>query len=107
MLSLAFIQMIKEFSMSQFPMIGSSCNRMGSVIELVTGLPADYEVLSNFYFKCKAVGGGGDFDLEWLKRHKVNESIFQYGSNFPFCSLQGSENSFWGNIRKVSEKKKC
>ncbi len=44
---------------------------MGSVIELVTGLPFDYEVFSNFCFKCKAADGK-DLDPEWLKNHKEN-----------------------------------
>ncbi len=49
----------------------SSHNGMGFVIELVTGLPFDYEVLSNFCFKFKAVERK-DLDPEWLKNHKEN-----------------------------------
>ncbi len=49
----------------------SSHNGMGSVIELVTGLPLDYEVLSNFCFKCKALDNK-EPSQEWMKKHKEN-----------------------------------
>ena len=48
----------------------SSHNGIGSVIDLLTGLPIDYEVLSNFCFKCQANG-----DVEnrvWKEKHQLN-----------------------------------
>ena len=49
----------------------SSHNGMGSVIDLLTGLPIDYEVLSNFCQKCKIFSEKPD-DLEWKEKHKNN-----------------------------------
>eukprot|EP00795_Rhopilema_esculentum_P000838 gene838-10581_t len=44
---------------------------MGTVIDLVTGLPIDYEVLSNCYFKCKAAENQKD-DKVWKAKHSMN-----------------------------------
>ena len=49
----------------------TSHNGIAVVIDLPTGLPIDFEVLSNFCIKCKAVEGEQD-DLEWKKRHEPN-----------------------------------
>ena len=49
----------------------TSHNGIGAVIDLLTGLPIDFEVLSNFCIKCKAVEGEQE-DLEWKTRHEPN-----------------------------------
>ena len=49
----------------------SSHNGMASVIDLVTGLPVDCEVMSNFCFKYKAAEGEIE-DEEWQAKHKQN-----------------------------------
>ena len=49
----------------------SSHNGMGSVIDLLTGLPIDYEVLSNFCFKCKAAEEK-EIDPVWKQKHSDN-----------------------------------
>ena len=49
----------------------SSHNGMGSVIDFLTGLPIDYEVLSNFCQKCKIFSEKPD-DLEWKEKHRNN-----------------------------------
>ena len=51
----------------------SSHNGMASVIELFTGLPIDYEVLSNFCLKCQTASDKPPKDLEeWKKKHSPN-----------------------------------
>ena len=49
----------------------TSHNGIAAVIDLLTGLPIDFEVLSNFCIKCKAVEGQQE-DLEWKKRNEPN-----------------------------------
>ena len=49
----------------------TSHNGIAAVIDLLTGLPIDFEVLSNFCIKCKAVEGEQE-DLEWKKKHEPN-----------------------------------
>ena len=49
----------------------SSHNGMASVIDMVTGLPIDYEVLSNFCLKCK-VAESKDPSNEWKENHAKN-----------------------------------
>ena len=49
----------------------TSHNGIGAVIDLLTGLPIDFEVLSNFCIKCKAVEGEQE-DLEWKTRLEPN-----------------------------------
>ena len=44
-------------------------NGMGSVIDLLTGLPIDYEVFSNFCSKCK-IAAEQPPDPEWEEKHK-------------------------------------
>lgn len=44
----------------------SSHNGVASVIDLLTGMPVDFEVLSNFCSKCD---GKGDADAEWKEKH--------------------------------------
>ena len=46
----------------------SSHNGLASVIDLLTGLPVDFEVLSNFCFKCKAAAERPD-DPSWQEKH--------------------------------------
>ena len=46
----------------------SSHNRLASVIDLLTGLPVEFEVLSNFCFKCKAAAERPD-DPSWQEKH--------------------------------------
>ena len=41
---------------------------MAAVSDLLTGLPLDYEVLSNFCLKCKLEEGGKSSD-EWKEQH--------------------------------------
>ena len=45
----------------------SSHNGVGLVIDLLTGLPIDFEVLSNFCSKCEAMS---DSDQAWKEKHK-------------------------------------
>ena len=47
-------------------------NGMGSVIDLLTGLPIDYEVLSNFFQKCNKIYSEKPDDPEWKGKHKNN-----------------------------------
>lgn len=47
----------------------TSHNGIGCTIDLLTGLPIDYEVLSNFSFKCKT---SENKDAEWERKHKMN-----------------------------------
>ena len=49
----------------------SSHNGMASVIELLTGLPLDHEVLSNFCRKCKVMEQS-DQSEEWKLKHSRN-----------------------------------
>ena len=49
----------------------SSHNGIAAVIELNTGLPIDYEVLSNFCIKCKIAENGEPSD-EWKAKHAKN-----------------------------------
>ena len=49
----------------------SSHNGVASVIDLVTGFPVDFEVLSNYCNKCKIAEGLPD-DVEWKAKHAVN-----------------------------------
>ena len=49
----------------------SSHNGVGSVIDLLTGLPLDYEVLSNFCLKCKIAEDMPE-DQAWKEKHKSN-----------------------------------
>ena len=49
----------------------SSHNGMGSVIDLLTGLPIDYEVLSNFCSKCK-IAAEQPPDSEWEEKTRRN-----------------------------------
>eukprot|EP00795_Rhopilema_esculentum_P017497 gene17497-9115_t len=49
----------------------TSHNGIGSVIELLTGLPIDFEVLSNFCFKCKA-SEGQEISGDWKEKHSQN-----------------------------------
>eukprot|EP00112_Aurelia_sp_Birch-Aquarium-sp1_P022795 Seg6549.1 transcript_id=Seg6549.1/GoldUCD/mRNA.D3Y31 product="hypothetical protein" protein_id=Seg6549.1/GoldUCD/D3Y31 len=49
----------------------SSHNGIAAVIELNTGLPIDYEVLSNFCIKCKIAENEGTSD-EWKAKHAEN-----------------------------------
>ena len=46
----------------------SSHNGVGVVIDLLTGLPIDFEVLSNYCSKCEAKS---DSDQDWKEKHKV------------------------------------
>ena len=46
-------------------------NGLASVIDLLTGLPVDFEVLSYFCFKCKAAAERPD-DPSWQERHLPN-----------------------------------
>ena len=46
----------------------SSHNGVATVIDLLTGLPLDFEVLSNFCLKCK-LEEGNDPSNEWKKQH--------------------------------------
>ena len=48
----------------------SSHNGVGTVIDLLTGLPVDYEVLCNFCYKCQAAAGKAD--KNWEEKHKKN-----------------------------------
>ena len=48
----------------------SSHNGMASVIELMTGLPLDYEVLSNYCQKCKLAEG--EKSEEYMSKHSKN-----------------------------------
>ena len=49
----------------------SSHNGVASVIDLLTGFPLDFEVLSNYCNKCKIAEGMPD-DAEWKEKHKAN-----------------------------------
>ena len=49
----------------------TSHNGMASVIDLLTGLPIDYEILSNFCFKCKAMEGK-EVEESWVQKHANN-----------------------------------
>ena len=49
----------------------SSHNGLASVIDLITGLPVDFEVLSNFCFKCKVASDRPD-DPAWREKHQAN-----------------------------------
>ena len=49
----------------------SSHNGVASVIDLVTGFPIDFEVLSNYCNKCK-IAEGLPGDAEWKAKHAVN-----------------------------------
>ena len=44
---------------------------MASVIDIITGLPIDYEVLSNFCLKCKVAESKEPSD-EWKEKHATN-----------------------------------
>ena len=48
----------------------SSHNGFASVIDLITGLPIDYEVLCNFCFKSQA--NGGNEDCAWKEKHSLS-----------------------------------
>ena len=48
----------------------ASHNGFASVIDLLTGLPIDYEVLCNFCFKCKA--NGNNEDRAWKEKHSLS-----------------------------------
>ncbi len=47
----------------------SSHNGIGCVIDLITGLPIDYEVLSNFCLKCKIASEDHNTTNEWRAAH--------------------------------------
>jgi len=47
----------------------SSHNGVGVVIDLLTGLPIEFEVLSNYCSKCEAKS---DSDQDWKEKHKVS-----------------------------------
>ena len=49
----------------------SSHNGVASVIDMLTGFPIDFEVLSNYCNKCKIAEGLPD-DPEWKEKHKAN-----------------------------------
>ena len=48
----------------------SSHNGVASVIDLITGLPIDYEVLCNFCFKCQA--NEENEDCAWKEKHRLS-----------------------------------
>ena len=51
----------------------SSHNGIGIVIDFITGLPIDYEVLSNFCLKCQLAPPQEDEKYEeWKKKHASN-----------------------------------
>ena len=51
----------------------SSHNGIGILIDLITGLPIDYEVLSNFCLKCQLAPPQEDEKYEeWKKKHAPN-----------------------------------
>ena len=50
----------------------SSHNGIGCAIELLTGLPIDYEVLSNFCLKCKITSEDPSTTDEWKAAHADN-----------------------------------
>lgn len=56
----------------------SSHNGVGSVIDLLTGLPVDFEVLSNFCSKCEAIKDG---EQTLKQRHKPSCSKNYEGSS--------------------------
>ena len=49
----------------------SSHNGLGCVMDLLTGLPVDYEVISDFCLKCK-IAEDKAHDLEWEEKHSQN-----------------------------------
>eukprot|EP00112_Aurelia_sp_Birch-Aquarium-sp1_P002811 Seg1311.5 transcript_id=Seg1311.5/GoldUCD/mRNA.D3Y31 product="hypothetical protein" protein_id=Seg1311.5/GoldUCD/D3Y31 len=49
----------------------SSHNGLASTIDLLTGIPTDFEVLSNFCLKCKIATEKPD-DPEWREKHAAN-----------------------------------
>ena len=49
----------------------SSHNGLASTIDLLTGIPTDFEVLSNFCLKCKIAAEKPD-DPEWKEKHAAN-----------------------------------
>ena len=49
----------------------SSHNGVASVLDLVTGFPVEFEILSNYCNKCKIAEGLPD-DAEWKAKHSVN-----------------------------------
>lgn len=49
----------------------TSHNGLGAVVDLMTGHPIDYEVLSNFCFKCKATEDNEE-NPEWGDKHSAN-----------------------------------
>ena len=50
----------------------SSHNEVGCVIDLLTGLPIDYVVLSNFCLKCKIGSSKSEETTDWQTRHARN-----------------------------------
>ena len=50
----------------------ASHNGTGTVIELLTGLPVDFEVLSNFCQKCKMAEQNEEDTDNWMVKHKEN-----------------------------------
>ena len=57
----------------------SSHNRIATVIDLLTGLPLDFEYLSNFCHKCAVGPKESDPDfVDWQKKHMPN-----CNQNFP------------------------
>ena len=64
-----------EFFTLQFHMMGLGRKEvmlLTSVIDLVTGLPIDFEVLSNFCHKCKIAESSKDVSDEWKLKHAEN-----------------------------------
>ena len=49
----------------------SSHNGMASVIDLLTGLPIDHEVICNFCHKCK-IAAHKPHDPVWRQKHNLN-----------------------------------
>ena len=47
-------------------------NGLASVIDLVTGLPIHYEVLSNFYMKCSLAERNISDSVDWKTKHAPN-----------------------------------
>ena len=50
----------------------SSHNGIASVIDLITGLPVDYEVLSNFCMKCSLAESNKSDNEDWKAKHAIS-----------------------------------
>ena len=61
----------------------SSHNGMGAVIDLITGLPLDFEILSNFCLKCKIAAEKPE-DPEWKAKHAANCAKYLDGLPMPW-----------------------